>query len=159
MSLDTCFQAHNFWIRRYMAEDETSWILLEQLIILSPQSPQQQTKLHLRIYVLLLLLEHVAVMLILKLIELLGLVIWPKFYYLPLACWFAANRGRGSEGGGGKLHTHFLMGQLLRSLVLTWAYSDLQTFCRPLAKDLNKLLCASCYKRMYNLKRYTSSHS
>ena len=68
-----------------MAEDETSWILLEQLIILSPQSPQQQTKLHLRIYVLLLLLEHVAVMLILTLIELLGLVIWPKFYYLPLA--------------------------------------------------------------------------
>ena len=68
-----------------MAEDETSWILLEQLIILSPQSPQQQTKLHLRIYVL-LLLEHVAVMLTLKLIELLGLVIWPKFYYLPLAC-------------------------------------------------------------------------
>ena len=57
-----------------MAEDETSWILLEQLIILSPQSPQQQTKLHLRIYVLLLLLEHVAVMLILTLIELLGLV-------------------------------------------------------------------------------------
>ena len=32
----------------YMEGDETSCILLEQLIILSPQSPQQQTKLHLR---------------------------------------------------------------------------------------------------------------
>ena len=94
-----------------MAEDETSWILLEQLIILSPQSPQQQTKLHLRIYVLLLLLEHVAVMLILKLIELLGLVHQKSgqnsiIYHLLVDLLQAGV----AEVGGGQFYTHFLVG-------------------------------------------------